>query len=102
ARLTVGNDTGVCHLAAAAGCPLVVLFSKASDPARVAPRGPVVSILGAPDLNDLAAETVIAEAMDLLAADPPSPQPSPRVRGEGAGSGLSAGSLTPHAERGTG
>ncbi len=102
ARLTVGNDTGVCHLAAAAGCPLVVLFSKESDPARVAPRGPVVSILGAPDLNDLAAETVIAEAMDLLAADSPSSQPSPRVRGEGAGSGLSAGSLTPHAGRGTG
>ncbi|HEV2334937.1 MAG TPA: glycosyltransferase family 9 protein [Stellaceae bacterium] len=66
ARLTVGNDTGVCHLAAAAGCPLVVLFSRESDPARVAPRGPLVEILGAPDLNDLAAETVIAEALDIL------------------------------------
>ena len=65
ARLTVGNDTGVCHLAAAAGCPLIVLFSRESDPARVAPRGPLVRILGAPDLNDLAAETVIAEALAL-------------------------------------
>jgi ADP-heptose:LPS heptosyltransferase len=66
AALTVGNDTGVCHLAAAAGCPLVVLFSRESDPARVAPRGSVVHILGAPDLNDLAAEAVIAEAMNVL------------------------------------
>ena len=66
AALTVGNDTGVCHLAAAAGCPLVVLFSRESDPARVAPRGPLVRILGGPDLNDLAAETVIAEAIALI------------------------------------
>jgi ADP-heptose:LPS heptosyltransferase len=66
AALTVGNDTGVCHLAAAAGCPLVVLFSRESDPARVAPRGPVVRILGAPDLNNLAAETVIAAAIAIL------------------------------------
>jgi len=67
ARLTVGNDTGVCHLAAAAGCPLVVLFSRESDPARVAPRGRLVQILGAPDLDDLATETVIAAALDILA-----------------------------------
>jgi ADP-heptose:LPS heptosyltransferase len=71
AALTVGNDTGVCHLAAAAGCPLVVLFSRESDPARVAPRGSTVRILGAPDLNDLAAETVIAEAMGILSTPLP-------------------------------
>jgi len=78
AALTVGNDTGVCHLAAAAGCPVVVLFSRESDPARVAPRGPDVRILGAPDLNDLAAETVIAEAMGMLAPkrDVEAPTPS--------------------------
>ena len=67
AALTVGNDTGVCHLAAAAGCPVVALFSRESDPARVAPRGPIVRILGAPDLNNLPADTVIAEAMGILA-----------------------------------
>jgi ADP-heptose:LPS heptosyltransferase len=71
AALTVGNDTGVCHLAAAAGSPLVVLFSRESDPSRVAPRGPLVRILGAPDLNDLAADTVIAEAIALTLAPPP-------------------------------
>lgn len=36
----LGNDTGPMHLIAAAGCPTVVLFSAASDPARCAPRGP--------------------------------------------------------------
>jgi ADP-heptose:LPS heptosyltransferase len=66
ALLTVGNDTGVCHLAAAADRPVVVLFSRESDPARVAPRGHVVRILGAPDLNDLPAETVIAAAIGIL------------------------------------
>ena len=70
ARLTVGNDTGVCHLAAAAGCPLVVLFSRRSNPTRVVPRGPLVRILAEPDLHDLPAETVIAEAMDILAQQP--------------------------------
>jgi ADP-heptose:LPS heptosyltransferase len=68
ARLTVGNDTGVCHLAAAAACPVIVLFSDASDPARHAPRGRnLVRILAEPDLNDLAAEPVIAEATGILA-----------------------------------
>ncbi len=40
ARIAIGNDTGPMHLAAAAGCPCVVLFSGASDPALSAPRGP--------------------------------------------------------------
>ena len=66
ARLTIGNDTGVCHLAAAAGCPVIVFFSRASDPARHAPRGRLVRVFAAPELNDLAAETVIAEAMGIL------------------------------------
>jgi ADP-heptose:LPS heptosyltransferase len=69
ARLTVGNDTGVCHLAAAAGCPLIVLFSQDTDPARCAPRGRLVQVLAVPDLNDLAAETVIAEAIGILGSE---------------------------------
>ncbi len=40
AALVVGNDTGPTHIAAAAGCPAVVLFSSDSDPAMTAPRGP--------------------------------------------------------------
>ncbi|HEX3953593.1 MAG TPA: glycosyltransferase family 9 protein [Stellaceae bacterium] len=62
AVLTIGNDTGVCHLAAAAGCAVIVLFSQESDPARCAPRGRFVRVLAQPDLNDLPAVAVIAEA----------------------------------------
>jgi ADP-heptose:LPS heptosyltransferase len=87
AALMVGNDTGVCHLAAAAGCPLVVLFSRESDPARVAPRGPLVRILGAPDLNDLAADAVIAEAIGLTlsARSLALPGLDPGISGRGTG-----------------
>jgi ADP-heptose:LPS heptosyltransferase len=66
ARLTIGNDTGVCHLAAASGGPVVVLFSAASDPALCAPRGDLVRILATPDLNDLEVDTVLAEALAVL------------------------------------
>lgn len=49
----VGNDTGPMHLAAALGCPALVLFAEASDPALCAPRGTDVSILRRPSLADL-------------------------------------------------
>lgn len=67
AMLTVGNDTGICHLAAAAGSPVIVLFSSASDPARHAPRGGMVRILAEPNLASLAVDAVIAEAATVLA-----------------------------------
>jgi ADP-heptose:LPS heptosyltransferase len=40
ATLAVGNDTGPMHIAAAVGCPCVVLFSGDSNPDMTAPRGP--------------------------------------------------------------
>jgi ADP-heptose:LPS heptosyltransferase len=43
-RAFVGNDSGVAHLAAAIGCPTVVIFGP-SDPAVWAPRGKSVTIL---------------------------------------------------------
>jgi len=43
-RLYVGNDSGVTHLAAAAGCPTVALFGE-SDPRVWAPRGTRVKVL---------------------------------------------------------
>ncbi|HEV8678885.1 MAG TPA: glycosyltransferase family 9 protein [Stellaceae bacterium] len=92
ARLTIGNDTGVCHLAAAAGSPLIVLFSRESDPARCAPRGRLVRVLAAPNLANLAAEAVIADAIDILAANSPS---ASRSCGPGP-------SLSPRAGRGPG
>jgi ADP-heptose:LPS heptosyltransferase len=86
AALTVGNDTGVCHLAAAAGGPVIVLFSRASEPTRHAPRGRLVRVLAEPDLNDLAADTVIAEAATLLGAFDPLPH-----RGRGGTGRAAAG-----------
>lgn len=45
ATYAVGNDTGPIHLAAAAGCCTLVLFSNESNPALCAPRGTNVTIL---------------------------------------------------------
>jgi ADP-heptose:LPS heptosyltransferase len=58
AAAAVGNDTGPMHLIAAAGCPTLVLFSDASDPALCAPRGAAVQILQRPDLGELMVEEV--------------------------------------------
>lgn len=66
ALLTIGNDTGVTHLAAAVGCPIVVLFSAASDPAWCAPRGLVVRVLTASDLKTLEVDRVLAEAVAII------------------------------------
>jgi ADP-heptose:LPS heptosyltransferase len=68
ARFTIGNDTGPTHLLAAAGSPVVVLFSHASDPALCAPRGPDVRILRRPDLASLELEAVLAELRFPVAA----------------------------------
>ena len=68
AALAVGNDTGPLHLAAAAGAPTIVLFSKASDPTLTAPRGKV-AILQADDLADLPVAQV-AQAANTLAPQP--------------------------------
>ncbi len=60
AVLAVGNDTGPMHLAAAAGCPSVVLFSHDSDPFLCAPRGPWVRTLRQARLSDLSLDEVTA------------------------------------------
>ena len=64
----VGNDTGPMHLIAAAGCPTVVLFSRASDPGLCAPRGrrgeESVAVLRRGSLEDLMVGEV-AEALRL-------------------------------------
>jgi ADP-heptose:LPS heptosyltransferase len=69
ARGAVGNDTGPMHLIAAAGIPVVALFSRASDPALCAPRGPhgagTISVLRVDDLADLP-EATVASALDLV------------------------------------
>ena len=68
ACFAVGNDTGPMHLLATAGCPAVVLFSRDSDPARCAPRGPDVRVLRRPDLASLDVETVLSNLPHTVAA----------------------------------
>lgn len=60
AAIAIGNDTGPMHLIAAAGCPCVVLYSRASDPALTAPQGVQVKIIAVDDLARLPPETVAA------------------------------------------
>ena len=63
AAFVVGNDTGPTHIATAAGCPAVVLFSADSDPAMTAPRGPGGSwptVIRVPVLAELSVERVAA------------------------------------------
>ena len=60
AAVAVGNDTGPMHLAAAAGCPCVVLFGADSDPALTAPRGGSVTVLRVDHLADLPVDRVAA------------------------------------------
>lgn len=50
ARVYVGNDSGVTHLAAAVGTPVVALFGP-SDPAVWAPRGPLVQVIAAESMT---------------------------------------------------
>jgi ADP-heptose:LPS heptosyltransferase len=68
AGLAVGNDTGPMHLIAAAGCPSIVLFSRDSDPALCAPRGPCVRVVRRPDLGKLEVATVLRAAADAVPA----------------------------------
>lgn len=56
----VGNDSGITHLAAATGIPVVSLFGP-SDPALWAPRGRQVRVLAAPERS--------SEAMSAITVD---------------------------------
>jgi heptosyltransferase III len=58
ARIYVGNDSGITHLAAAAGTPVVAIFGP-TDPAIWAPRGDRVRVV-AGSLEDLPVEQVLA------------------------------------------
>jgi ADP-heptose:LPS heptosyltransferase len=54
ARIYIGNDSGISHLAAAAGTPVVAIF-VASDPLVWAPRGTHVTVLERPSVAEVVA-----------------------------------------------
>ena len=71
ARLAIGNDTGLTHLAAAVGCPTIALFGPTS-PGRTAPSPGLA--LCAPEFarrgwEGLPLATVLAAASRVLAGD---------------------------------
>jgi ADP-heptose:LPS heptosyltransferase len=55
AQVYVGNDSGITHLAAAVGTPVVAIF-QASDAKVWAPRGPKVTVLHSPSIEDVIAQ----------------------------------------------
>ena len=65
----VGHDSGISHLAAAAGTKCLLLFGP-TDPAVWAPANPDVNVLRAPGglLQNLSVETVRAHLPGLLSA----------------------------------
>jgi heptosyltransferase III len=69
ARLYIGNDSGITHLAAATGVPALALFGP-TDPEIWAPRGNHVMVLRAGPIEHLAVITVVAAAQRLLYSSP--------------------------------
>ena len=62
ARLFIGNDSGIAHLAAAVGTPVVALFGP-TDPAVWAPRGDDVRVVFRPGpIDQITVEEVLAAA----------------------------------------
>jgi len=88
ARLFIGVDSGPGHIAAAAGCPVISIFSSVNDPTRWAPTGQRVTVLykevadrsrfplhasalpegieGNPYIEGISAEMALAAARDAL------------------------------------
>ncbi len=65
ACVAVGNDTGPIHLIAAAGCPVVALFSRESHPVKARPAGPSVVVLQSARIADLPVSEVLG-AIDRI------------------------------------
>lgn len=67
AALAVGNDTGPMHLCARAGCPCLVLYGAASDPALCGQRGAAVEIMRVDRLDRLDVDAVARAAAGMQA-----------------------------------
>ncbi|PYT24413.1 MAG: hypothetical protein DMG57_28950 [Acidobacteria bacterium] len=66
ARVYIGNDSGIAHLAAAAGTRVVAIFGP-TDPDVWAPRGDNVRVIARPALDQISVEEVAAVVLDSLA-----------------------------------
>ncbi len=64
ARVYIGNDTGVTHLAAAAGVPTLALFGP-TDPRVWAPRGARVRVIAAPTLEHIDVPATLRAVREL-------------------------------------
>src|SRR5579864_4809532 len=62
ARVYIGNDSGITHLAAAVGTPVVALFGP-TDPRIWSPRGRDVSVIAKPRLEDIDVGEVAAAVL---------------------------------------
>ena len=62
ARVYIGNDSGITHLAAAVGTPVVALFGP-TDPRIWAPRGAHVRVIAKPSLADIGVDEVAAAVL---------------------------------------
>jgi heptosyltransferase-3 len=65
ARLYIGNDSGITHLAAAVGTPVIAIFGE-TDPAIWVPRGEQVRVIQRQPLADLTVEAVLKEGRDAF------------------------------------
>jgi len=67
ARVYIGNDSGITHLAAAVGTPVVAIFGP-TDPAMWAPRGEWVSVVSG-KLEEISVNEVMEAARRWVAHD---------------------------------
>jgi ADP-heptose:LPS heptosyltransferase len=66
ARIYVGNDSGITHLAAAVGTPVVAVFGE-TDPAVWAPRGERVRVVSCGSLEEISVDEVLEAARQIRA-----------------------------------
>jgi len=64
AKLYVGNDSGVSHLAAAVGAPTLALFGP-TCPQHFAPIGPAAQTLARPHITDISVPAALAAAVTV-------------------------------------
>jgi ADP-heptose:LPS heptosyltransferase len=66
ARVYIGNDSGITHLAAAVGTPVVAVFGP-TDPVVWAPRGERVRVVSGGSLDQIAVDDVLNAARQVRA-----------------------------------